>query len=216
MKTPKHYLKEILKEILPKYCEGDAVDVGAGHARYRVLIEPLCVSYTTVDNMSSDVQFGEYQFTPDIISDVLTIPVADGSYDTAICTEVLEHVENPFKLVAELSRILKKGGYVIMSSGWMAPYHQEPKDYWRFSIDGYKALCEQSGLEFVEAVKKGGLFTALFYSLYRNIELNTPKDKILRKIFDHVRKPTEIIAAWMDKLIKTEDTIGHVVIALKK
>lgn len=215
MQNPKFYTKEILKIVLPKYCRGKVVDVGSGHAKYENLIKDYCKEYVSVDNLSSEYQFGDDNFKPDIISDILNVPFKDGEFDTAVCTEVLEHVENPFQLFKEISRIMKSGGYLILSSGWAAPYHKEPKDYWRFSKDAYWILCKESKFELVEIHKKGGLFSCLLYFLNRNIDLNTKRAKRIKAISGPLFGILERLAEKFDFLIKTEDTIGHLIVAKK-
>lgn len=215
MQNPKFYTKEILKTVLPKYCLGRTVDVGSGHAKYKDLIKRYCDEYISVDNLSSEYQFDNDDFKPDIVSDILSMPFKDREFDTAICTEVLEHVENPFLLFKEISRILKSGGHLILSSGWAAPYHKEPKDYWRFSKDAYKILCKESGLELVEVHKKGGLFSCLLYFINRNIDLNSKYTKKIKSLLYPLFKALEILAEKSDSLIKTEDTIGHLIVAKK-
>jgi SAM-dependent methyltransferase len=215
MKNPRYYTKELLKTVLPKYCKGDTVDVGAGHGKYKGLISKFCDSYTSVDNASSVYQFDEKSPKPDVVSDVLNMPLEDNQFDTAICTEVLEHVKDPFQLMKEIGRILKPGGYAIFSSGWATPYHKEPKDYWRFSADAYQLLCEQSGLRIEEIHRKGGLFSLLLYFTNRNIDLNTKKLKKVRAIFGRVNIVIERIVEKMDGIFKTEDTIGHLIVAKK-
>ena len=39
--------------------------------------------------------------------------INDDTYDYIICTEVLEHVENPFNAIIEMNRILKKGALYL-------------------------------------------------------------------------------------------------------
>lgn len=215
MKNPDFHLKEILKKALPEYCSGRVVDVGSGHAKYRHLIKAFSTSYTTVDNLSSDDQFRGSDFKPDVISSVDAMPFQDEEFTTVICTEVLEHVEDPFKVVGEVARILKPGGYAIISSGWMAPYHKEPDDYWRFSVAGYKVLCSKNNLEFVRFYKKGGFFTVILYFINRNIVLNS-SNSLFKKVTTKSSKPLELLAELLDRLIKTEDTVGHVIVARKQ
>lgn len=49
------------------------------------------------------------------------IPFPDGAYDFVFCIEVLEHVPNPFDTLAEIRRVLKPGGVLILSVP--NPYH---------------------------------------------------------------------------------------------
>jgi SAM-dependent methyltransferase len=43
-------------------------------------------------------------------------PFENGSFDSILCIECIEHLENPFHLVRELTRILSPGGEVILST----------------------------------------------------------------------------------------------------
>ena len=42
------------------------------------------------------------------------LPFRDGTFDMIFCSEVLEHVERPDKLLAEMKRCLKEDGYAIV------------------------------------------------------------------------------------------------------
>lgn len=216
MRAPKSYTREVLRDLLPKYCIGKVVDVGSGRAKYRDYIRKYAESYITVDNMSSGYQFGPSDIKPDVISDILKMPFENNSFDTVICTEVLEHVEDPFALMKEISRILETGGQAIISSGWISAYHREPKDYWRFSHDAYQLLCDKNGLELLEIQRQGGIFTTLLYLVRRNIDLNTKFLKKVRLSLGRVNTIFELLAEQLDKLFSTEDTTGHVIVARKK
>ena len=216
IKEPKFYTRALLKQALPKYCRGKTVDIGAGYAKYRDLIKQYCDSYLTVDNMSSQYQFERVDKKIDVISDVTETPFGDNEFDTVICTEVLEHVEDPFKLISEISRILKGGGYAIISSAWAAPYHREPKDYWRFSPDAYELLARRSGLEITEIYQKGGFFSLAFYFFGRSVDLNTKKLRKFVNYFSWINLVLTKIFEYFDKYYKTQDSIGHLVVVRKK
>ena len=70
-------------------------------------------------------------------------PEVDGKYDLIICTQVLEHVENPFVAVGTLQRWLKIGGHAIVTVPSAFPYHPDPKDYWRFTQDSILLLFQE-------------------------------------------------------------------------
>jgi 2-polyprenyl-6-hydroxyphenyl methylase/3-demethylubiquinone-9 3-methyltransferase len=43
------------------------------------------------------------------------LPFADGSFDSVVCSEVLEHVQDPAVVIAEASRVLRPGGVFVFS-----------------------------------------------------------------------------------------------------
>jgi SAM-dependent methyltransferase len=58
---------------------------------------------------------------------------------------VLEHVEDPRKLLAELHRILTKNGVIIISTHGFWIEGHEVTDYWRWTIGGLFKIFEESG-----------------------------------------------------------------------
>lgn len=55
----------------------------------------------------------------------LNLPFADDAFDGVVCTDVLVHVPNPRRVVAEISRVLKPGGWLHFSSinrNWLAHF----------------------------------------------------------------------------------------------
>ena len=61
-------------------------------------------------------------------------------FDYVVCTEVLEHTNQPFKAVEEIHRILKSGGYLFLSVPCNFRIHGPLPDCWRFTEHGLKAL----------------------------------------------------------------------------
>jgi ubiquinone/menaquinone biosynthesis C-methylase UbiE len=64
----------------------------------------------------------------DIVSDITAIPMQDHSLDAIMCTEVLEHVPDPVTVMKEFNRLLKPGGYLLLTAPFVsithfAPYH---------------------------------------------------------------------------------------------
>jgi SAM-dependent methyltransferase len=69
--------------------------------------------------------------------------VGNEKFDLIICTEVLEHVNNPFSVVNELRRILKTGGVIAISTPFNFRIHGPLPDNWRFTIHGLKVLFNE-------------------------------------------------------------------------
>ena len=78
----------------------------------------------------------------DVIGDLCSRnpALADESFDVVICTEVLEHVRDPFSAVDEIYRVLKKGGRLYASSPFDFRIHGPLPDNWRFTEHGWRVL----------------------------------------------------------------------------
>ena len=68
-------------------------------------------------------------------------------FDCIICSEVLEHVPDPVRLMAESRTLLKTGGILILTTLFAFPYHAYPNDYFRYSEQGLRYVLEQAGFE---------------------------------------------------------------------
>ena len=73
--------------------------------------------------------------------DIQNLAYEENSFDFVISDQVLEHVENPLKAIAESRRVLKQGGIAIHTTCFISYFHPSPKDYWRFSPDALRFLC---------------------------------------------------------------------------
>jgi SAM-dependent methyltransferase len=80
----------------------------------------------------------------DLVADAHDMPmVPSGSVDCVVSVSTLEHVRHPFKVVSELYRILKPGGLIYVNVPFIFPFHADPDDFYRFSCNGIKILCQQ-------------------------------------------------------------------------
>jgi SAM-dependent methyltransferase len=115
--------------------QGDILEIGRNV--YRNQIPPQNVkSYICLDIESFD--------DIDIVADIQNMPqVSSNKFDTIICTQVLEHVQNPFLAAGELHRILKPGGKLIVTVPFLNNYHMVPVDYWRYTEFGLANLFKE-------------------------------------------------------------------------
>ena len=51
-----------------------------------------------------------------LVSRAEDLPFVDGVFDTVVCSEVIEHVSDPYAVIQELSRVTKVGGNVILTT----------------------------------------------------------------------------------------------------
>jgi len=61
-------------------------------------------------------------------------------FNTIFCLSVLEHVDKPFVMAENLTRLLQSGGKIFISAPFAWKFHGYPSDYWRFTHEGIKKL----------------------------------------------------------------------------
>jgi SAM-dependent methyltransferase len=80
----------------------------------------------------------------ELLGPVEALPVDDGSFDVVLCTQVLEHSDDPAEAVRELRRVTAPGGRVLCSTHGVQVYHPSPVDYWRWTHAGLRRVFEQN------------------------------------------------------------------------
>ena len=141
------------------------LDAGAGSCKYRPL-------FTHCDYKTQD--FHQYEGSSvgpmadkdvwsygqiDYVCDATSIPVADGSFDVVLCTEVLEHVPEPISVVKEFSRILRVGGKLFLTAPLGSGLHQEPYHFYGgYTPYWYQLFLGKIGFEQIEIIPNGGFF----------------------------------------------------------
>lgn len=131
---------------------GVALDVGADKSPYRGLLEARGFTVKTIDVGAES--------GADFTGTVEQTGLADGSFDLVLCTQVLEHCDDPWQGVREIRRIVKPGGYALLSVPHVWFYHPHPKDHWRFTQEGLVHLCGSAGLTPRMLLAQGGSLLA--------------------------------------------------------
>lgn len=94
----------------------------------------------------------------DVVDNMENSCFKDGEVGTVVCLETLEHVKHPCRALREARRILKPGGYLLVSSPMRMGIHDYPADYWRMTADGLSILLADAGFEEYEAEDTGEEF----------------------------------------------------------
>ena len=144
--------RRIMRKHIHKYGTktSKVLDVGSknyGNGSYKVFLkEPWFkhLEYTGIDLEAGD--------NVDIVlEDPYVYPFEDDTFDLVICGQVLEHCENPFKLMDECARVLKPGGFFVGVAPFVWAEHRYPVDCWRILPDGWKSLFKHSKLKCFES-----------------------------------------------------------------
>lgn len=169
-----------LENALAKIPEGSRIlDVGAGELKYKRLCTHL--NYVSQDFAQYDgkgdgkgFQTGAWdQSKLDIVSDITSIPDLAGSFDAAMCIEVIEHVPHPIDALKELSRLLRRGGQLILTAPVCSLTHFAPYYYYNgYSRYFYEYWLEKFNMEIVELTWNGNYFEYLAQEIRRLPEVS--------------------------------------------
>ncbi len=128
------------------YARGTLVDIGCGRKPWLPLFEPYVDEYIGVDHVDTqhDVSYA------DVIADAYETTLPDESADTVVSLAVLEHLEEPGRALIEMARLLKPGGYLLLTAPLFWHVHEAPRDFFRYTNFGLEYLAGEAGLEPVE------------------------------------------------------------------
>jgi len=84
-----------------------------------------------------------------IVSKLPAIPVPDQSFDVAVCTEVLEHLDHPERTLTQMFRVVRRGGLVMCSAPDDALHpHRELEHQTAFTRQRFEQLMGTMGDNF--------------------------------------------------------------------
>lgn len=114
------------------------------------------------------------------------LPFLDETFNLIINQAVLEHVKRPERVVNEIHRVLKKGGYVYVENPFLQEYHGFPLDFQRFTLMGLENIL--SHFEKIESGVCAGP-SAAFGRIFREY-IASFSDNI------YVHQILKILAGW--------------------
>ena len=160
------WLTSALREAAPR-AHGQMLDVGCGDRRFEHLFEPFVDSYTGVEHETvfASLDASKRATGPQVLYDGKRLPFEAQSFDTVVSTEVLEHTPDPAALVAEMVRVLRPGGTLILTAPLTFRLHEEPYDYFRFTPHGLASLLERVGMHVIDTRSFGSVFSVVGHKL---------------------------------------------------
>lgn len=157
----------------------------------------------------------------DHVSDILSLPVADGSFDAVLCTEVLEHVPEPIGAVGEMARVLRSGGLMIVTAPLSSALHQEPYHFYGgYTPHWYRMVAARFALDVIRLEPNAGFFRHLAQECAR-VAWTMPKHEGLHQdpaavgmLFGELLP--RYLSALDDACMMPEFTVGYHVVLSKR
>jgi len=119
-----------------------AIDFGCGSAPYRSLFESRGVHYRGADFAGAELA----------IDADGRLAREDHSADLVLSFQVLEHVADVGRYLAEARRVLRADGLLLLSTHGTWLYHPHPEDHRRWTRQGLLAELARGGFEPLECV----------------------------------------------------------------
>lgn len=203
--------KQVFNELAPKYLHGNIIDVGCGNAPYLNELKKYSDQIVLMD-------WNPQQIPITLRGDVRAIPLTNGSFDSVICLQVFEHVDDPFLAIKEINRITVLGGIVLFSVPHLSRLHELPNDYYRYTENGIKKILNVGGFDIIDQRVTGGLITFLLHQLSLSFLISLWGIKILRPVILAINKYLITISGtWIDRN-SGKNTLfpqGYVIVAKK-
>lgn len=152
---------------LREHCAGRVLDVGGGQfftsareqgARFE--------RWVTLEVAASDLPEHGHPAQHGVVGDGCKLPFAAASFDTALSVQVLEHVFEPIRMVAEIGRVLKPGGKAIFLIPQTSTTHLAPHYHGNFSRYWIRTALERAGLDVVVHQPLGGVWSSMASHLF--------------------------------------------------
>ena len=222
---PRHLAQEELWRFVAAegpQLRGKLLDIGCGKKPYTSLFSSVDM-YIGIDVPSTMHGLSAV----DAISTALSLPFQDGSFDSLVCTEVLEHTPDPLVALGEMWRVSKEGATLLITVPLSEQLHEEPYDFYRFTHYGLEYLLKTSGWRILRLRERGGAWLELGYRLSSLLysTLGASRDTaggmkprmILGPPVVAICAGIQIMAALMNTLWPAQvSTIGYCVVAEKQ
>jgi len=117
---------------------GRVLDLGCANQVIKTYLSPT-VDYFGLDYYHTAIHW--YDTRPQFYANAQQLPVRDNSMDTVLLLDVLEHLPAPEQCLAEIARVLKPQGILILKVPFLYPIHDAPLDFHRWTIHGLQQLA---------------------------------------------------------------------------
>jgi SAM-dependent methyltransferase len=144
--------KGLTLDFIRAHANGLVLDVGCADKSAGRVVSEDC-RYIGLDYYKTAQEW--YRTRPDLFGDAHRLPVRGMSADTVLLLDVMEHLRSPDDALAEIMRVLKPVGKLILQVPFLYPIHDAPLDFQRWTRHGLEALLQRHGFIIIEYKRLG-------------------------------------------------------------
>ncbi|WEK40934.1 MAG: methyltransferase domain-containing protein [Candidatus Brevundimonas colombiensis] len=117
----------------------NVLDIASGEGYGSAMLAARAAKVSGVDIdaeavASANIRYGRSGVLEYQVGDAHAIPFGDQTFDAVVSFETIEHIEHPQSLLKEIKRVLKKGGFAVISSPNKSIYNRGLKEPNRFHL----------------------------------------------------------------------------------
>ena len=125
------------------------IDIGCGQSQFHDLLSR---------HRSCGVDFYPYRAAR-VVADLNTgLPFDDATCEIAVLSNVIEHIYEPRRLLAETRRILEPSGAMLLVVPFFIKVHQPPYDFHRYTGFALERMCREAGFSSIRVEPIGNVF----------------------------------------------------------
>jgi SAM-dependent methyltransferase len=163
------------------------VDIGCGQSQFRELVAV---------HRACGIDFFPYSGA-NVVADLnRPLPLASGSCDAAVLSNVLEHIYEPRALLAETARILRPGGRMFVVVPFFIKIHQPPYDFFRYTNFALERMSREAGFGSVRVDSIGNVMDT--FTLDRIV-----RGRILRREVSGMKRSLMRGLLWGERICGT-------------
>lgn len=162
------YIAEFYSDVIPVYAKGKLLDLGCGNVPMFEFYKDYVSNVICVDWGSSLHDLSHLDYECDLNK---KLAIEENSFETIICSDVLEHLHNPENLFLEANRLLKPKGFLLLNFPFLYGIHEVPYDYFRYTEFAIRRFAEGNKFKIVKTYSYGDLIDVLEHALLRILKL---------------------------------------------
>lgn len=203
--TLRQEIDKIIDTCLPPGNGLLALDYGCGNMPYRPLFDQAGVEYMGAD-------YSDNEMASVVVSLSGDVERRDQSCDIVVSTQVLEHVQDPKRYLAECYRLLRPGGRLVLSTHGYWLYHPDPTDFWRWTKDGLRLITEEAGFRIVRFTGLIGL-AAVAVQLFQDATI-CRLPRFIRSYYSYfMQQAMRFADSWHTEHERARDSLVFVLVA---